>query len=48
MSQAPVIFLDQTEYVYAIDSSVKNIEIKSLYDPSQRFYDVGNLVYEYI
>jgi peptide/nickel transport system substrate-binding protein len=41
MSQFPVIFLDQTEYVYATDSSVKNIQLNILYDPSQRFNGIG-------
>jgi peptide/nickel transport system substrate-binding protein len=41
-SQFPVIFLDQTEFVYALDSSLKNVKINSLYDPSQRFYDVAD------
>jgi peptide/nickel transport system substrate-binding protein len=38
----PVIFLDQTEFLYAQDAEIKNVKIKSLYDPSQRFYDIGN------
>jgi peptide/nickel transport system substrate-binding protein len=41
MSKMPIIFLDQTEYVYAIDSNVKNIQLNVLYDPSQRFNDIG-------
>jgi peptide/nickel transport system substrate-binding protein len=42
MSKFPIIFLDQTEYVYAVDNSIKNININSLYDSSQRFYDIGD------
>jgi len=42
MSQTPIIFLDQTEYIYALDNEVKNVNINSLYDPSQRFYDIPN------
>ncbi len=42
ISKTPVIFLDQTEYIYAVDSSVKNINIHYLYDPSQRFEDIGS------
>ena len=39
-AKIPVIFLDQTEYIYAVDNAVKNIGIKTLYDPSQRFYNI--------
>lgn len=42
LAKFPVIFLDQTEFIYALDNSVKNVNLKSLYDPSQRFYDIGN------
>lgn len=41
LSQYPVIFLDQTEYIYAVDNSVKNIGLKTLYDPSLRFNDIN-------
>lgn len=41
-SRDAVILLDQGTYVYAVDSKVKNIGLKTLYDPSQRFYDIGN------
>lgn len=37
-----VIFLDQTEYIYATDKSIKNINIKTLFDPSQRFGNIQN------
>ena len=42
MSQFPVIFLDQTEFVYAQDSSLKNVNFNVLYDPSYRFEDINN------
>ena len=42
MSQNPVIFLDQTEFIYAVDNSVKNINLHVLYDPSNRFDDINN------
>jgi peptide/nickel transport system substrate-binding protein len=41
MSQFPIIFLDQAEYVYAIDSSVKNVLLNVLYDPSLRFNGIA-------
>jgi peptide/nickel transport system substrate-binding protein len=41
MSKTPIIFLDQTEYIYAIDNSVKNIQLGVLYDPSQRFNGIS-------
>ena len=41
MSKTPIIFLDQTEYIYAVDNSVKNVQLNILYDPSQRFNEVG-------
>lgn len=39
-SKFPVIFLDQTQFFYAQDSSIKNVTGRTLYEPSQRFYDV--------
>ncbi len=39
-SKFAVIFLDQTEYIYATDKSVKNINFNTLYDPSQRFNNI--------
>ncbi len=41
MSKVPIIFLDQTEYIYAVDSNVKNIRLNVLYDPSQRFNEIS-------
>ncbi len=40
--KAVVLYLDQTEFVYAIDNGIKNINLQSLYDPSQRFSEIGN------
>ncbi|MCL5667033.1 MAG: peptide ABC transporter substrate-binding protein [Patescibacteria group bacterium] len=40
--QAPVIFLDQAMYVYAVDKRVKNINLQNFYEPNQRFYDLPN------
>lgn len=40
--KVPVIFLDQTEFIYALDNKIKNVNLKVLYDPSHRFYDVSN------
>ena len=42
LQKFPIIFLDQTKFVYALDSSIKNVNIKSVYEPNQRFYDIGN------
>jgi peptide/nickel transport system substrate-binding protein len=42
MSKYPVIFLDQTEFIYALDSSIKNAGTNALYDPSQRFSNISN------
>lgn len=41
-AETPAIFLNQTVYVYAVDSKIKNITLKSLYDPAYRFYDITN------
>jgi peptide/nickel transport system substrate-binding protein len=38
----PVIFLDQTEYIYTVDNELKNVGSKVLYDPSQRFNNISN------
>lgn len=38
--KVPAIFLDQTEYIYAVDKNIKNISISNLYEASQRFYDI--------
>ena len=42
LAKTPALFLDQAEYLYTVDSSLKNITIHSLYDSSQRFYGVEN------
>jgi peptide/nickel transport system substrate-binding protein len=42
MLKVPAIFLDQTEYIYAVDNKVKNLQLHVLYDPSQRFNDISN------
>lgn len=42
MSQMPVIFLNQTEYIYSLDNEIKNTAINYLYDPRQRFNDISN------
>lgn len=42
VAAAPIIFLDQTVYVYAIDKNIKNVNLQTLYEPSQRFYDLPN------
>jgi len=41
-AQVPVIFLDQTEFIYAVDKSVKNLDDSVLYDPSLRFQDISD------
>lgn len=38
----PVIFLDETVFVYAVDKKVKNIGLKTIYEANQRFYDLPN------
>ena len=38
----PVIFLDQSQYIYAVDSQIKNIGLKVISDPSLRFLDLPN------
>lgn len=42
LDKAPVIFLDQTEYVYALDKNIKNINISFLPEPAMRFYNLQN------
>ncbi|HVY67448.1 MAG TPA: peptide ABC transporter substrate-binding protein, partial [Patescibacteria group bacterium] len=42
LAQHPAVFLDQTMYLYALDSRIRNVNIGTLYDPSQRFYDLPN------
>lgn len=41
-SKTPIILLDQTEYIYAVDNTVKNITLNKLYDPSYRFADIAS------
>ncbi len=41
-NKVPDILLDQYVYTYALPSDIKNITLNKLYDPSQRFYDIGN------
>lgn len=38
----PVIFLDQSIFVYAIDDTINGVNLSRLYEPNQRFYDVTN------
>jgi ABC-type transport system substrate-binding protein len=41
-AKVPVIFLDQTEYIYAVDKSVKNLGASVLYDPASRFNNISD------
>jgi peptide/nickel transport system substrate-binding protein len=41
-AEVPAIFLNQTVFVYAVDSKIKNIALKNLYSPAYRFYDTPN------
>jgi len=38
----PALFLNQSQYQYAIDKGVQNVSLNTLYDPSDRFYDSTN------
>lgn len=38
----PTIFLNQAQYFYVTGKEIKNVKINSLYEPSQRFYDLPN------
>lgn len=40
--RAPVIFLAQTVYTYALDKNIKGASLTKLYDTWGRFYDVPN------
>lgn len=40
--QIPALFLSQAQYVYALDADIRNITYNSLYDASNRFYDVSS------
>ncbi len=42
MQKVPIIFLDQTEYIYTLDNEVKNVNLKYLYDPSLRFDNISD------
>jgi peptide/nickel transport system substrate-binding protein len=42
MSKTPVIFLDQTEFIYAVDNKIQNLRLNILYDPSQRFNSISD------
>ncbi len=38
----PAVFLNQSEYQYVVDSSIKNIDLKLLNTPAERFSNVSN------
>jgi peptide/nickel transport system substrate-binding protein len=38
----PALFLSQAQYVYLISEEIKNITLKTIYEPSMRFYDAPN------
>lgn len=40
--QIPAIYLSQTLYIYAISKDIKDVGLKRLYEPNQRFYDLRN------
>lgn len=40
--KVPVIFLDQTIYVYAISKNIRNLGLNKIFDSSQRFSDLPN------
>lgn len=42
MQKVPIIFLDQTEYIYTLDNEIKNVGLNYLYDPSQRFDNIND------
>ncbi|MDE2312132.1 MAG: peptide ABC transporter substrate-binding protein [Patescibacteria group bacterium] len=41
-AKLPALLLDQQEYIYQVSSEVKNIQLQSLYEPGQRFWDLRN------
>ncbi len=41
-AEVPAIFLNQSVYVYVIESSLKNVTLKNLADPKYRFSDIPN------
>lgn len=42
VSESPAIFLDQSVYIYTVDKSMRGVSVKTLFDPSYRFYDLQN------
>lgn len=42
VAESPAIFLDQSVYIYTVDKSIKGVSVKTLFDPSYRFYDLQN------
>ena len=38
--KVPVIFLDQTEYIYVVSKDINNMHLGTLYENSQRFNDI--------
>ncbi len=40
--EVPVIFLNQTLFIYALGKDIKNITLNTLFEPSYRFFDVTN------
>lgn len=38
----PAIFLSQAQFVYLVSNEIKNISLKTIYEPSMRFYDAPN------
>lgn len=34
------VLLDQTLYLYSLDNKIQNVSLKTIYEPSQRFYDL--------
>jgi peptide/nickel transport system substrate-binding protein len=39
-SKTPVIYLNQSLYLYAIDKNIKNVSLTNLYEPNHRFYSL--------
>lgn len=40
--QQPALFLNQTNFIYALDPQIKNVNLKVLYQSNFRFYDLPN------
>lgn len=36
------VYLSQTQYIYALNKEIKNVGLKTLNEPGQRFYDLPN------